>query len=397
MVSPFVDRQHGTERALAELIERLARDYPCEVHLFAERVEGVAIEKYDGARAGTTGAIYWHGIPRIPGPHIFQFLAWFQLNRIWRTIFCWRHRVKFDGVLSPGINCADANVVIVHALFHRLEELAKERERASAEQTGLLRRIHRRAYYALLTGLERRIYSNRKIVLAGVSERTARLLGQYFQRADAVAILNGVDAAQFSVTERLARRAKARGGFGFKEDDFVLLLIGNDWTVKGLPAILEAMAVCGEVPLRLLVVGNDARGAHQMHARRLGIKERCTWAEAGPEAMAFYATADVYVSPTMEDAFALPPLEAMACGLPVITSVNNGGSQIIADGENGFVLQDAADIAALGKIFARLFKDAEYREAVGRAAAKTTMELTWDRNAAAVWSLLQKAATAGKS
>lgn len=389
-----MDRQHGTERALAELIERLARNYRCEVHLFAQRVEGVAVEKYEGARARKDGAVYWHRIPRVPGPHIFQFLAWFQLNRVWRAIFCWRHRVKFDCVLSPGINCSDANVVIVHALFHRLRELAAERDRASVEQAGFLRRVHRRAYYALLTGLERRIYSDPRIRLAGVSERTVGLLGQYFQRPDAVVILNGVDGVHFSPAARLARRARTRADHGFKENEFVLLLIGNDWTVKGLPVIFEAMAVCKELPLRLVVVGSDVRGAHQLHAKSLGIQERCQWTDSGGDALAFYAAADAYVSPTLEDAFALPPLEAMSSGLPVITSRNNGGSQIITNGENGFVLQDAGDVAALVKIIIRLVTDADYRGVVGAAAARTTMEMTWDRNALAVWSLLQKAVDA---
>src|ERR1700721_3105912 len=52
VVSPFVDRRHGTERALAELLERLARNYGCEIHLFAERVEDLAVT---GSRAGAAG------------------------------------------------------------------------------------------------------------------------------------------------------------------------------------------------------------------------------------------------------------------------------------------------------------------------------------------------------
>src|SRR5580704_13413906 len=79
VVSPFVDRRHGTERALSELLERLARDYGCEIHLYAQRVEGLRISDPKLARSVSStesGAIFWHEVPRIPGPHVAQFVAW---------------------------------------------------------------------------------------------------------------------------------------------------------------------------------------------------------------------------------------------------------------------------------------------------------------------------------
>ena len=57
VVSPFVDRRHGTERALAELLERLARDYHCEIHLFAQRVEDLAVTNSKTPVARESGRI----------------------------------------------------------------------------------------------------------------------------------------------------------------------------------------------------------------------------------------------------------------------------------------------------------------------------------------------------
>src|SRR2546430_7462089 len=76
VVWPFVDRRHGTERALAELLERLARKEHCEIHLFAQRVEDLAVDQAGVPRAQESGAIFWHRVPSIPGPHLLQFLAW---------------------------------------------------------------------------------------------------------------------------------------------------------------------------------------------------------------------------------------------------------------------------------------------------------------------------------
>src|SRR5438105_10536165 len=78
VVSPFVDRRHGTERALAELLERLARDYHCEIHLYSQRVEDLVIGPFPSP-SGQQAGIIWHKVPSIPGPHVFQFLFWLFL------------------------------------------------------------------------------------------------------------------------------------------------------------------------------------------------------------------------------------------------------------------------------------------------------------------------------
>jgi len=268
-----------------------------------------------------------------------------------------------------------------------LRELASEGNEAG--KAGFLRRFHRRAYYSLLTWLERRAYSRSKVSLAAVSRRTAALLNQYFHRDDVRVICNGADAIQFSPSRRLALRSEARPRRKFQETDFVILLIGNDWRNKGLSTILAAMAATREIPLHLLVAGQDAAAPFFLEAaERLGLSRQCRWETALTDAIDLYAAADAYVSPTREDAFALPPLEAMACGLPVITSANNGGSQIITEGTDGFVLSDPRDSAALANLLRRLYEQPSLRLRIGASAARTAQAYTWDRNAAETWDFL---------
>ena len=145
VVSPFIDRRHGTERAIAELIECLAARYDCEVHVFAQSVADLRIVEVRAGETTPSGSLYWHRVPQIPGPHLLRFAAWYVLNRIYRG------GTQFDLVVSPGINCADADVVIVHALFRRLSELQPADE---AGLPGPLRTLHRRAYYRLVGMLE---------------------------------------------------------------------------------------------------------------------------------------------------------------------------------------------------------------------------------------------------
>jgi glycosyltransferase involved in cell wall biosynthesis len=396
VVSPFVDRRHGTERALTELLERLARDYGCEIHLYAQHVEDLRVSRPQSAQSApptASGGIFWHKVPSVPGPHVLQFLAWMFLNgflRRWHTI---SGRASYDLVLSPGINCLHPDVVIVHALFHRLKQLAREENDDSIAGAGFFRRVHRRIYYGLLTSLERRIYTDPKVVLAAVSNRTAGLLKEYFHQEDVCVILNAVDTKHFSMATRLARRAEARQRRGFRDEDFVLLLIGNDWHNKGLPTVLEAMAALPALPVRLLVVGNDNAEPFHARAAQLGVQDRCRWERSSPDVLDFYASADVYASPSREDSFGLPVAEAMACGLPAITSAYAGVADYIHDGVDGFVLRDPLDAQTLERLMVLLRAEPELRRKVGEAASQTVLAWNWDRSAAALWQLLQKAGT----
>ncbi|MGB8477103.1 MAG: glycosyltransferase family 4 protein, partial [Candidatus Acidiferrum sp.] len=270
-----------------------------------------------------------------------------------------------------------------------LQELARGEKDTPAPRASFFTWLHRRAYYSLLAALERKVYSNKKIFLAAVSQRTAGLLKEYFHREDVRVIPNGVDAEHFTPAARLERREQARRRRGFADAEFVLLLIGNDWRVKGLPTVLEAMAAIPGSPLRLLVVGDDNAHPFQVRARKFGIEQRCLWERAQPDVLDFYAAADVYVSPSLEDSFGLPVAEAMACGLPAITSIDAGVAAQIHDGVDGFVLPEPRDARTLADQIERIRTDLELRRRISEAAARTSLEWTWNRNAAAVWDFLK--------
>jgi glycosyltransferase involved in cell wall biosynthesis len=390
VVSPFVDRRHGTERALSELLERLAYKYHCEIHLFSERVEDLRLSQPSvPSDSDKSGTIVWHRVPAVCGPHLVRFVCWIVCN----TVLRWSHRFfrgdSFDLVLSPGINCLDADVVIVHALFHRLWKLARAAGIDNEQQVGFLRSRHRRAYYGLLTWLEVRVYANRTVTLLAVSRRTANLLQRYFRRADVTVVPNGVDTEEFSLTARLASRKASRRRRRLEDDDFVLLLIGNDWRIKGLATILEAMAALPDLSLHLIVAGSDDGTHFQEMAARLGVASRCQWEPPRYDVIDLYAASDVYVSPSHEDSFGLPVAEAMACGLPAITSAHAGVAGQIHHGVDGFVMPDPNDTRILMHLLERLHRDAEFRTYIGEAAARTAQDWTWNHNAAAIWERLR--------
>jgi UDP-glucose:(heptosyl)LPS alpha-1,3-glucosyltransferase len=313
-----------------------------------------------------------------------RFLAWYLFN-YWRRLSDRTTKgIRFDYILPPGINCGDANAVFVHAVFHRLAELQE-----AASSAGL-RALHRRMYYRLVCHLERRIYSRANVTLAAVSRRTATQLARYFGRTDVKVIPYGVDQTTFNPGVLARLRDTSRDRWNFAPHEVVLLLVGNDWRNKGLPALLNAASLCLDLPLRMLVVGQDDATPFIFAAQRLNVLDRIKWAAPTADVLQFYAAADVLVSPSLEDSFNLPCLEAMACGLPVIVSPEAGISEWVTQGEDAVLLNDPRDATELAQAIRRLASDPERARWMGQNAVRTASKLTWDRHAEAVYNLLNR-------
>lgn len=384
VVSPFLDRKHGTERVILEQLERFAADPNFEIHIYTQRLEDLAgVVPYQGsAKENSPSRIYLHRIPALGGPHLLAYVWWFIANQLYRWADARFRGLTYDLVYSPGINCWDADAIAIHIVFHEFYRRVGARLKLrDSPLSSWPRGIHRRLYYRLIMLLERRIYRRPNVHLAAVSRLVARHITEFFGRSDVCVIPNAVDAAQFSPEIRLRRRPSAREHLGLSADIFTLLLVGNDWEKKGLGTLLRSMADCLELPFRLLITGTDDRNSFLPLINRLGLQERVQFSGSSGDVMQFYAAADVYAGPSLEDSFALPPLEAMACGLPVITSVNNGGSQVITEGTDGFVLNDPCDSSALTRLLRRLYEQPELRRRIGENAARTAEQYTWDRNA----------------
>ena len=393
VVSPFLDRLHGTERCVVEQLERLATRDDIEIHIYSQRIEDLnGVSRYSARSSASR--ILWHKVPGVPGPHLFAYLWWLIANHLLRF---WDSRIrgiKFDLLYSPGINALNADVIAVHIVFHEFyNQVRGHLSFRKTPPTVWPRLLHRLLYYHLIMALERLVYFRPAVSLSSVSGLVASQLAKYFQREDVVVIPNSVDTERFSPALRTELRALARDRFRLSSSDFVLLLIGNDLKKKGLDCALVALAERQELSLKLLVVGSDRRVEYEQMVRSLGLGERVLFLDASPDVVQFYAAADAYVGPSLEDAYGLPILEAMACGLPVIASSRAGVSEIITHRKNGLILYNPQDGAELAELLRELCSSRGFCERIGREAAITAGQQTWDSNAAAVWDLLNQAAT----
>lgn len=377
VISPFLDKQHGTERCVAEQVERLAPDY--DVHVYSNRVDDV-----DPSR------MVWHRVPALPGPHLFAYCWWFTANHLWRW---WDRRfrgLRFDLTYTPGINCLDADVISVHIVFSELYRQVRDGLSLHLNPvSSWARLIHRRLYYQLIMELERLIYSRKRTLLTAVSRKTAESLTRY-GRGETPVIYYGVSLERFNPDNRQQLRDQSRSLLGLPESTLCLLLVGNGWKNKGLAALLEALGSIQSADLRLLVVGRDDPAPYRAALRRHGIEQCVAFLPPRPDVEFYYSAADAYVSPALEDSFGLPPLEAMACGLPVIVSSRAGVSEVVTDGVDGLVLKDPNDVASLAKLISELHKNLPLRQTMGENAARTARRYTWERNAEQLGHLFQE-------
>ncbi len=149
--------------------------------------------------------------------------------------------------------------------------------------------------------------------------------------------------------------------------------------------------------LRLLVVGADDPAPFQKIAANLQILPCCRWEPPSSDVLQFFAAADIYVSPSLEDSFGMPAAEAMACGLPVITSTQAGISAFVEDGLDAFVQKNPLDVSELAQLITTLIEDAALRQRIGTAAEQKAQSWTWDKNAAQMWQFLNSALAAKTS
>lgn len=391
-MSPFLDRHHGTELCIVEQIERLSSVHGWGIRLFSQRVEDVNAVVSEEPKDRTGGFIRWYKVCDVPGPHLVKFLWWFFANQISRRRALKGVKRRPVLVYSPGINCLDADAITVHIVFREFYE--RVRSELALHRVPLSKwpvMVHRKLYYRLIMALERRIYADPKVHLAAVSNVVSAQLVKHFGRSDAVVIRNAVDTARFSLECRIARRPDSRKAMQLRDADFAVLLIGNDWKKKGLDHLLRASAQLSEIPIKVLVVGKDDPGLYRSAIRELRLDDRVQFLAPSPDVVSFYAAADAYVAPSLEDAFGLPIMEAMACGLPVIASVQAGASENILDGKTGYLLRDPANDPELARLMRQLADDRSAAQRIGiAAAAHMRNSFSWDDNAAATRLFLER-------
>ncbi len=251
--------------------------------------------------------------------------------------------------------------------------------------------------------VERRLFTTHRParVIANSELGKRHLIETFAYPADQIHVVrHGVDHDLFNPATRARLRPKARAAWSLPDDALVLAFVGNNWPLKGVPTILAAMGRLkqrpGTPPVKLLLAGKGKPAYAQQWAAAAGVKDDLVLVGPTQHVEEVYAAADVFVLPTHYDPFAVVTLEAMAMGLPVVTTAANGAGELVEDGQEGFVLKDPDDPAALADHLTTLTDDAT-RTRLGTAAMERARPFTHEANAQATLVVLHQAAAARHS
>jgi UDP-glucose:(heptosyl)LPS alpha-1,3-glucosyltransferase len=244
--------------------------------------------------------------------------------------------------------------------------------------------------------LERKQYCRRPQPLIVVnSEMVARHFKLYhgIDASELRVVRSAVDPARFLEYDRPRQRLEWRERWNIEPQDVAGLFVAMNYRLKGLEPLLRAVQLLpSDRRFRLLVAGNPRTEAYERIALELGIAQRVSFLGQRRDVHHCYFAADFLVHPTFYDPCSLVVLEALACGLPVITTRNNGASELLHPPRDGFVIADPHDRLELAEAIEQLL-DPATRAACAQAARRAAGEWTFEHHYQQLLRVLAEAAT----
>jgi UDP-glucose:(heptosyl)LPS alpha-1,3-glucosyltransferase len=230
-----------------------------------------------------------------------------------------------------------------------------------------------------------------------LSNYVRRSLAEHYTLPDSrlATLFNAIDLARFDPAARPEARAAERQRLGIDPHKIVALLLANDFERKGLREAIRATAKVRDARLTLLVAGKQIPKPYRALATKEGV-EQIVFAGSTTDPAALYQAADFFLLPTRHDPCSLVVLEALAMGLPVISTVHNGACEIMTDGQEGLVLADPADIITLADAI-RTMLDPDRRARMSAACKALRPRLAYDHHLDALGAIYRRAAEASAS
>ncbi|MGV0024932.1 glycosyltransferase family 4 protein [Phormidesmis priestleyi] len=366
IVTHNVIKGDGQGRVNYEIVqEAIRRGY--EVTLVAIRVSPDLLQH---------PKIHWveivaNGLPTILG----KSLMFSRKSTAWLR----QHRTEFDLIKVNGaLTAADSDVNAVHFVHSSWLR--------SPAHVSRNRRDHYGAYQWLYTWLnahwEKQAFRRSKEVVAVSQKVKQELIELGVPQERVQVILNGVDVQEFS--PGVGDRTK----WNLPEAVPMALFVGDiRSTRKNLDTVLNALV---EVPaLHLAVVGAVEGSPYPALTAQLGLSDRVHFLGYQRAIADIMHTADFFVLPSRYEACTLVLLEALASGLPVITTKTAGGSEIVTP-DCGIVLANSETVKDLAEALHRMTANSDQRKHMGVAARTIAEQHTWSRTAASYLTLFNQ-------
>jgi UDP-glucose:(heptosyl)LPS alpha-1,3-glucosyltransferase len=345
------NRHAGHSRYVAELASRFRRNH--DVHVFTNTVDDADI-------AGIT----FHHVPAWRR-NTLSTIVTFVLPA---TVLV---RGSFDIVHAQGLCGLRQNVITSHICQPAWFE--------AADRYGEPANWRKRVFRAIVTRLDRLVLRPGAAArFIAPSRRVSEDLADHYSLGNRVRVVyHGTDIETFHPRNRLKWRAAVRAELGFAANECVALYVGD--MQKAMPAAVRALAHVADV--KLVAVSRTEPAAYKALAAEAGVGARVLFVAPSREISRYYAAADLFVFPTFYDAFGLVLTEAMATGLPVVSSRAAGAAELIEHGVNGWLTNQPWDPVELASGIRTLAADSDLRERLGTAARAVIEQHTWDQAA----------------
>ena len=351
----------GAEGFSQTLITQLAKEGN-EIHVYAMQWQG-----------NPAGNVHLHKVPALAANSFLRDLS-FAVS----SLFLLR-KERFDIVQSH-------DKTLYQDIYRAGDGCHIEWLRQRWPRTGLTGKLSIvfNPYHWLVLILERMIFRGHryKRILA-ISELVKKNVIENYAvpPSDIEVIYNGVDLEKFHPDNKIKYRSGTREQHGLSESDFVVLFVGSGFERKGVKYLIQAVEALSE-PVSVLIVGKGPEEKFN------NIKRRQKIVFCGPRAdiEKYYAASDIFVFPTIYEPFGNVHLEALASGLPVITTRNSGAAEIIRPGVNGFVVERPEDYREIADKI-RTLAGGNMREAMALEARLLAEKFAFKRYTAEIMKL----------
>ena len=184
------------------------------------------------------------------------------------------------------------------------------------------------------------------------NQASAIIGGVYYIPVIVHVIHNGVEwkDLEYDFNSWLEKKPKHCASLKLDPSTFHFLFIGNGYRRKGLDVLLKALSLIQHEDFHLSVIGKDKEINFYMHlAKKLHLENKVSFFGEQKEIKKFYQIADCLVIPSFYDPFANVTVEALAMGLFVVSSISNGGSEVLQE-SSGITLSSLLDIDELSSL-----------------------------------------------
>ncbi len=278
---------------------------------------------------------------------------------------------------AQGASCFRQDVVTAHSC-HKAWFLGSLREQKPFSWPWIRKLMNPVHYLTIaIETIQYRPRNHRRIIAISNCIK-AELIKHFGVNPDRISVIHsGVDCETYNPSGRETFRDPVRTRHGIPVDATVLCFVANEFRRKGLATVVRAMAAASNKRLHLLVVGRDDPAPFLGLISELGLSSRVHFTGPVRGVHEYYGASDIFVLPTLYEPFGLVITEAMAAGLPVITSKIAGAAELMTPGVDGILLEDPRDpkelASALDDLDAKLSRDE-----MGKHARETAVRQRWE-------------------